>query len=206
MARSSANDPLEKFRFSLSWSNDANSESTALSRAGFHDVQLPKRSTTKITYREGIDPDISALSAGLSSMEDVTLSRGLLSYESTSESKEFYKWMSSVHNPQAAGVPLKTAVGTVGSGGEKYRKDVTISMYDRTGKVARAWQLVNAFPIQFTPGADLNASEDGDKSLESLTLAYEDFIELKIANGAIETTTSTPSGTSVPGDSGAEAS
>lgn len=179
MARSAVNDPLEKFRFQLTWTNSGGgSEGTVLSRMGFHDVQMPKRTTTKIGYREGVDPDIKSLSAGLSSMEDIIFSRGLLIQD---KNDEFYSWMSSVHNP-TTGIGSYNANNSRASNSAAldYRKDVTITMLDREGNPARMWTLFDAFPMHFTPGSDLNSGEDGDKSLEALTLAYEDFQELMV--------------------------
>lgn len=175
MARSSIVDPLEKFRFAVSWSNDGGSESTTLTRLGFHDIQMPKRTTNKISYREGIDPDINQKAAGLSDMEDIVMSRGVIIDD---QADEFYKWMSSVHNP-TAGHEARTALAArkTDAAAAEYKKDVTIQMLDREGNVARQWTLFNAFPVQFTPGSDLNAGEDGEKSLEAMTLAYEDFKE-----------------------------
>lgn len=176
MARSSARDPLEKFRFQLDWTSTNGSEATPRSRAGFTDVQTPKRSTNKITYREGNDPDISMVSAGLSTMEDIQLSRGLVKLDSA-EANEFYKWMSSVHKP-IAGHPGVDGDRDPDAAAEEYRKDLTLTILDRTGAPARKWKLYNCFPVNFVPGSDLNASEDGDKSLEQLTITYEDFEEL----------------------------
>jgi len=175
MARSSVVDPLEKFRFAVSWSADGASENTALVRLGFHDFQMPKRSTTKGTYREGIDPDINQLFAGLNSMEDVVLNRGVIISD---PNDEFYKWISAVHNPTTGHVGREAlAARSSDAAAANYRKDVTVQMLDREGNVARQWTLHNAFPINFVPGSDLNAAEDGEKSMESLTLAYEDFRE-----------------------------
>jgi phage tail-like protein len=175
MARSSIVDPLEKFRFAVSWSIDGESEGTALVRLGFHDIQMPKRSTNEISYREGIDPDINQKAPGLSSMENITMSRGVIIEDAN---YEFYKWMSAVHNP-TTGHEGREALGARRSdaAAAEYRKDVTVQMLDREGNVARQWTLFNAFPVQFTPGSDLNAGEDGEKSMESLTLTYEDFKE-----------------------------
>lgn len=175
MARSSIVDPLEKFRFAVSWTNDGDSESTALVRLGFHDIQMPKRTTNKISYREGIDPDINQKAAGLSDMEDIVMSRGVIIDD---QADEFYVWMSAVHNP-TTGHEARTALGARRSdaAAAEYKKDVTIQMLDREGNVARQWTLFNAFPVQFTPASDLNAAEDGEKALESMTLAYEDFKE-----------------------------
>jgi len=176
MARSSTADPLERFRFTLNWSADASSEGTAAA-AGFHDIQMPKRSTNVGNYREGIDADINQLFAGLSTMDPITLSRGLLALNDANN--QLYKWMSAVHNPSAA-VPGGTA-RPANAAAADYRKDVTITMLDREGGIARRWKLYNAWPSNFVPGSDLDASEDGDKSLESLTLSYEDFQEVKAA-------------------------
>lgn len=175
MARSCAVDPIEKFRFSVSWSSDAGSEGTALVRLGFHDIQSPKRTTNKGTYREGIDPDINQLFAGLSSMEDVTLSRGVVIQD---PNNEFYKWASAIHNP-GKGHDSRFALQArpADSGANQYRKDITIKALDREGNVARQWTLYNAFPVSFAAASDFNAAEDGEKSLESLTLGYEDFRE-----------------------------
>lgn len=175
MARSSTVDPLEKFRFRILWSSDGESEGTALSRAGFHDVQMPKRSTTKISYREGLDPDINQLAPGLSTMEDVVMSRGVIIDDANNE---FYKWMSAVHNPTSGHVGRNALAGRASdAAAAEYRKDVTIQMLDREGNVARQWTLYQAWPSNFVAGSDLNAGEDGEKSMESVTLSYEDFRE-----------------------------
>lgn len=175
MARSSKVDPLEKFRFAISWSSSGDSEKTALVRLGFHDVQMPKRATTKISYREGIDPDINQLAPGLSTMEDVVMNRGVIIEDANDE---FYKWMSAVHNPTSGHVGREAlSARPANAAAANYRKDVTIQMLDREGNVARQWTLYNAWPSNFVPASDLNAGEDGDKAMEQLTLSYEDFKE-----------------------------
>lgn len=180
MARSAQVDPLERFRFAVGWSSDGSSEPTALVRLGFHDIQMPKRATTKISYREGIDPDINQLAPGLSTMEDVVMTRGVIIED---QNGEFYKWISAVHRPTSGHV-AREALGARGVAAlNEYRKDVTIQMLDREGNVARQWVLYNAFPINFVPGSDLNAGEDGDKSMEQLTIGYEDFKELALTTG-----------------------
>jgi phage tail-like protein len=181
MARSASVDPLERFRFEVRWSNDGASEGTALVRLGFHDIQMPKRSTTKISYREGLDPDVNQLAAGLSSMEDIVMSRGVIIEDANGE---FYKWMSAVHRPTSGHVG-RDALGARGVAAlNNYKKEVVIKLLDREGNVARQWVLYNAFPINFVPASDLNAGEDGDKAMEQLTLAYEDFKEMAIAGNA----------------------
>lgn len=180
MARSSVVDPLEKFRFAVSWSSDAGSESTELVRLGFHDIQMPKRATNKISYREGIDPDINQLAPGLSTTEDVVMSRGTIIADANGE---FYKWISAVHNPTSGHVG-REALGARASNAASntFRKDVTIQMLDREGSIAREWVLYQAWPSNFVPGSDLNAGEDGEKSMEQLTISYEDFKEIDVVS------------------------
>lgn len=185
MARSAIVDPLEKFRFAVSWTAGNGSEASALVRLGFHDIQMPKRTTTKGTYREGIDPDISQLFAGLSSMDDITLSRGVIVED---QNDEFYKWASAVHNPTAGHVGREAlAARASNAAANEYRKDLTIQMLGRDGTVAREWKLYQAFPVNFTPGSDLNASEDGEKSVEALTIGFEDFQEIALGGSTART-------------------
>lgn len=190
MGRSASTDPLEKFRFLVSFTipNGTAAGGTPV-RTGFHDVQMPKRATNKIAYREGQNVDISTQSAGLSTFEDVVMSNGLLaSIEVGGE--ELYTWMSAVHKPSAG---IQTFLGTAGGssaakaerGINGYRTEVVIKMLDREGTCVRAWKLFQAWPTNFVPGSDLNAGEDGDKSMQSITLAFEDFQEMKVAAGAV---------------------
>lgn len=185
MARSAAVDALEKFRFIVEFLNSADSETTTQDRAGFFEVSMPKRSTNKIQYREGDDPDIFTLSAGLSTMEDLTLTRGLIKYAENGSA--LYRWMSAVHKPGniTAGHATKGAANARPSDEAKmqYRKDIKITVLDRSGNPARVYEIYNAWPTNFVPSSDLNAGEDGDKALESITLAFEDFKEKDLANG-----------------------
>lgn len=194
MARSSSVDALEKFRFFVTF---LSGEASPQDRAGFFEVQLPKRSTTKISYREGDDPDIQSLSAGLSTMEDIVLTRGLIKYAGTGSA--LYRWMSAVHTPgntpKGPGVKGPTSERPVGEARVQYRKDIRITILDRSGKAARIYELYNAWPTNFVPGSDMNAGEDGDKSLESITLAYEDFREYSaIATGTAAAVAAAASG------------
>jgi len=183
MARSAASDPLEKFRFLVDFTLP---DGSAPVRVGFHDIQMPKRSTNSILYREGHDADINSQSAGLSSMEDIVMSRGVLTGDGAA-ANDLYKWMRAVHSPTTgtAGYGAGEGVASSATGALAYRSELTIKMLDRSGDVVRAWKLYQAWPKNFVPGADLNAGEDGEKSLESLTLGYEDFQELAVVSGAI---------------------
>lgn len=181
MARPAANDPLEKFRFLVDFEG--------IGRAGFHDVQMPKRTTTKGTYREGTDKDINQLFAGLSTMEDIVMSRGMVSMDAAHAS-DFYKWVALVHAPSSGND--RPNARPAGSASNDYKKEVTIKMLNRDGTLARVWKLYNAFPVNYVPGSDLNAGEDGEKSMETLTLAYEDFQELSPADSTSAKNTTLP--------------
>lgn len=182
MARSCTVDALEKFRFLVEFLSPAGAgEASPLDRAGFFEVQMPKRSTNKITYREGDDPDIFSLSAGLSTMEDITLSRGLIKYQG--DGSALYRWMAAVHKP--GNLPPSYANKGVSKyrpddeAKAEYRKDLRITVLDRTGQPARMYEIYNAFVVNFVPGSDMNAGEDGEKMLESITITFEDFKEKK---------------------------
>lgn len=167
MARSSKVDALEKFRFTVSWDG--------LTRAGFHDVSVPKQSVTKGEYREGNAPDNVQLFPGLAKMEDVTMSRGLTT------NQDFYNWAKEVFDPTALpeGQPnvQKGDVVPLGQSTE-FRRDIIITLWRRDGVPSKQWTLYNAFPISFQPSSDLNASEDGEKAMEQLVVGYESFIEV----------------------------
>ncbi len=184
MARSATGDALEKFRFLVDFNLP---DGTNPARVGFHDVQMPKRTTNKIMYREGQHPDTNSVSAGLSTMEDIVLSRGVIDTDGKT-ANDFYKWISQVHKPFSGDRDVNSAaLDSSQRGAKKYRSELIIKMLDRTGTVVRAWKLYHAFPVNFVPGSDLNAAEDGEKSLEQLTLTYEDFEELQVVDGAIGT-------------------
>ena len=167
MARSSKVDALEKFRFTVSWDG--------LTRAGFHDVTIPKQSVTKGEYREGNAPDNVQLFPGLAKMEDVTMSRGMTT------NQDFYNWAKEVFDPTALpeGLPQVTAGDNVPLGqSTEFRRNLTITLWRRDGVPSKQWVLYNAWPVSFHPSSDLNASEDGEKAMEQLVVGYESFTEL----------------------------
>lgn len=206
MARVATSDPLEKFRFTVYELDTAASNEQSITNlagetvttstapttanlAGFTTAQLPKTTTSKITYREGDNlNNLSSLSPGLSSTEDIVLTKGIISRlsatgEETGDHSWFYIWASSITIHGATDSDFNFKDGTkTSSVPDLTRKDLLMLMKDRTGRTARAWKIYNAFPVQFTPGSDLDASADDSKSVESLTLAYESFEEVSIAS------------------------
>lgn len=186
MARLASADPLEKFRFQVEIMASATTTvggatTTGFStlRAGFKEVQMPKRSTNKILYRDSLAPETHLISPGLSSTEDIILSRGLVGTESFG----FYRWASESHQGGPTDAVFNTASLTAPAQlnyKDNMRKDLRITMFDRGGSAARQWMVYNAFVVNFAPGSDLNSTEDSEKAMESLTLAYEDFVEVSV--------------------------
>lgn len=168
MARSSKVDAVEKFRFTVSYDG--------LTRAGFSEVSIPKYTFNKGEYREGNAPDNLQYFPGLTRTEDITMSRGVTT------NQDFYSWIKEIFDPSA----LPAGLNNAGQGGsvtpignaEVYRKDITVTLHHRTGKPVKQWVLHNAFPVAFQPGSDLSATEDGEKAIEQVTIAYESFEEL----------------------------
>ncbi len=194
MARSSTQDPVDKFRFrvtviSLDISADAAISTIAglssggtffkerlavISRSGFSAVSLPKATIGEITYRENIDNLRSVKIAGLAKYEPITLSRGV------TKNGDLYDWYRLVNNESALlSVASELSKDSVLSPAQSdnYRKDVIIEVLNRSGEPVKAWYLFNAWPSGYIPGNDLDASAE-EKLVETLTLTYEHFLEL----------------------------
>ncbi len=204
MARSMKEDPVEKFRFKITvisldilnlqndgfdivniqstvetiaglTKSDIGSKISLISRAGFQFCGLPKANVGEISYRENVDNQRFSKIPGLVKYDPITLSRGVTA------NRDLYEWyrlvneeigMLSVANEQNADLkygPLQS---------NNFRKDVIIEVLDRKGDTVKSWYLFNAWPIVYQPGNDLAANSD-EKLIESLTLTYEFFIELK---------------------------
>lgn len=171
MPRSAIVDAIEKFRYTVAWSD-------GLTRAGFSECGIPKSTVTKGTYREGNAPENMQYFAGLQNTEDIVLGRG------TTTNQDFYEWLRLVFDPETTpqGLPNVQGPGNIPiTASAEYRKDVIITIWGRgtSGATPRKqWILFNAWPVAFQPGSDLNASEDDEKSIEQITLGYESFTEI----------------------------
>lgn len=199
MARSSKEDPVEKFRFRVSviaispsltgvvdtlaglvqtTSGDldkAARQVRVLLRAGFSSVTLPKVNIGEMTYRENIDGNRFTKYAGLSRYEPVILKRGV------TKNRDLYDWLRLVNEELALLVSSQELTKDYGKPtrqSEEYRKDVIIEVLDREGEIVKGWYLINAWPSSYKPGDDLDASAD-QKLVEELTLTYELFLELE---------------------------
>jgi phage tail-like protein len=186
MARSTSFDAYEKFRFSISWSDSTNdaagSAEAPLVRAGFHDIDQPQRNTTIGEYREGQDADFVQKFSGLHRFANIAMHRGMTS------ATDFYNWAKDVHNPEIHKGQVAIATnpsGSLAAGQLNIRKDLTVILSDRTGTPVRAWRLLNCLVVDFKDGDKMDASEDGSKLMEELTVTPEDVYELKVVAGVI---------------------
>jgi phage tail-like protein len=186
MARSTAFDAYEKFRFTVSWSDStsdaAGSAEAPLTRAGFHDIDMPQRNTTIGEYREGLDGDFVQLFEGLNRFANIAMHRGV------TQSEDFYNWAKDCHNPEIhqGQVTLVANQSTSLAAGELLiRKDLTVELFDRSGTIVKAWKLLNCIVVDFKPGDRLDAAEDSAKLMEELTVRPEDVLELPVVNGVV---------------------
>lgn len=189
MARSTAFDAYEKFRFTVTWSDvtsdSAGSAEAPLARAGFHDVDMPQRNTTIGEYREGLDGDFVQLFEGLNRFSNIAMHRGVTS------SNDFYNWAKDCHNPETYKGQVAVASNpssSLAAGSVLNRKDLTLELYDRSGTIVKAWKLLNCTVVDFKPGDKLDSSEDSVKLMEELTVRPEEVYQLSVVDGVISST------------------
>ena len=171
MARSASLDPVEKFRFQVSFLSGER-----LSRAGFMSATLPTESRSVIEYREGNYADTKEKSSGLTAYSDIVLSRGVTA------DQDFYSWCEE-HKKHKASV-RGNAGGAYTSDDKRpedeainaYRRDLQIELLDREGAVVKRWKIYNCWVSEMVPGDGLDANAE-EKLMNSLTLAHEGFEE-----------------------------
>lgn len=183
MARSSVNDPLTKFSWVVSI--------PGFNRAGFASCGVPGYTITPREHR-GLGHHLNPKSIiETVALKPITLTRGVTNDPS------FAKWASGpwdlVQNnagtKNTTGSPFSSwegALATASDNGAKpiasdtvypfsYRRDVKIEHSNRAGQVIVVYTLYNAYPIDYTPASDFNATDDNEVSMESLVLSYEGF-------------------------------
>ena len=109
----------------------------------FSEVTGLNVSTKVIEYRDGTNKDNTTL-------KNVTLKRGSMSTDNG-----FFDWFNKIENSTTE------------------RRNVVINLLNEKHEPIIVWNLNNAFPVKYEPGA-LNASE-GKVLIESVELAYESF-------------------------------
>ena len=191
MARSSAVDAIEKFRFSVYVLNTAFDpvsllvNDTGFFRGGFSEVTLPRQTTSAIEYRENTDATHPQLIPGITRYEPVFLRRGV------TKSSDFLRWATQVHD---ANQVIATTIQRLRGNGDappseslNFRRDLIVVAYDRTGQAVKGWLLRNSWVSSYKPGDDLSATDESSKLVEEMELRYESFEELTtealISNG-----------------------
>lgn len=186
MARSSIQDPLDRFRFVV--------DIEGFTRSGFTACSAPQYSVEKKEYKEGgrhLNPILIVEGVNY---KPVTLSRGL------NTDPSFTKWAAGFIDVVQNNTGLQKSQGISGllnnpasllqsslDGGVKsipsnsndfanytYRKDIKIFHIDRSSQIVVAYFLYNAFPIEYTAASDFDASSS-EISIETLVLGYEGF-------------------------------
>ena len=89
---------------------------------------------------------------------------------------DFYNWM---------GLLYRSFYGDSAGNTSNYRGTIVIDHMDRSGKVIKKYIILNATPITYLPGTNLNAMEDDAVCIETIMLDYEGYIELSVDFDAI---------------------
>lgn len=156
MARSSAKDPLDKFRFALTIDG--------FTRMGFASCETPSMSVNTQKYSEGGAHLWPKNIVDSVEYKPIALQRGVTS------DFNFHQWAIQFMEL----VKGKRDNGNSSRPGE-YRKTIIIDHMDRAGRIVKRYALYNAFPIEYKPASDFSADGDDLLSMERLVLAYESF-------------------------------
>ena len=206
MARTSKDDPIEKFRFRVHVINiDLSVKATIETLAGSGALSSigGKKTNKNLT---NVSKKLALL--GRSGFSEVTLPKvtinemtyrenidafrfskgpGLVRYEpvvfkrGVTSNRDLYDWYRLVNEELlllsvAQELSRDTKMFPLQS--ENFRRDIIIEVLSRDSKPIKAWYLFNAFPIEFSPGDSLNAMSD-EKLIEEIKLTYEFFLELE---------------------------
>jgi len=154
IARSSVSDYFQNFRFHIVDTAGVGGFDIA---AGFTKITIPNLSLDAVDYREGVFI-YTQKQPGIPKIGDCELTKGVAKKDS-----DFFKWIQKPIN-----------------GGQNYRSDLVIMEYQIddefgiNGTPSRTISLFNAFPIDFKPASDLDASQN-DIAVTTLKLSLEEF-------------------------------
>lgn len=195
MSRSAQHDPVDAFRFdvriiSISLApaqviNSIKNGGMQFSRGGFSNVTTPEVTHGLMVYRDNLDNYAPRKIPGLASFKPIQLTRGVLPAPAkntiSTGNKDFFTWVSTVvsFNPALAimGDISGTSRNSINKQNQDFRKDLIIIQRDREGRAAKRWYIMNAWPVSYKGGSDLDATSES-KAVESLTLEYEIAFEL----------------------------
>lgn len=186
MARTTARDPIEKFRFTVTVLNISVSPgsliqqftASAFLRSGFTSCKLPTKSTNELNYRESGDPEQVRKQPGLTKYSDFTLSRG------STENQDFFRWSTLIKGDSEFRAVMSEVAGQLSVNTQKaptsnaldYRKDIIINSLDRAGNIRKSWHLFNCWVKDFNPG-ELDAQRE-EQLIESIVICCENFAEV----------------------------
>ena len=138
------NNLLPVFRFSVDWGEGP---------LEFAEASGLTMEVQAIEYRHGLQREpIPIRIPGLKKVNNITLKRGMLPGDN-----RFFNWVAQAHT----GDQKK----------EGFRRDVTISLLDETGKPVVLWRVKRAWPVK-VEGPGLKASGN-ELAIESIELAHE---------------------------------
>lgn len=118
-------------------------------RVGFSEVSGLNIETQVIEYREGANPEYSAMKMpGIPKYGNITLKRGVVDADN-----EFYEWLNT------------TKLNTV------ERRDMIISLLNENHEPVMVWKAKNAFPVKIEgPGLKATGNE---AAIETIEVAHE---------------------------------
>lgn len=172
MARISTKDVLDRFRFII--------EIDGFKRMGFTSCETPSVSINTQSYAEGGAHLTPRKIIDSVEYKPITLQRGVTS------DANFHSWaMQYMELVKGLRVKLDGEDMKIEESEEpgrenatrvsSYRREVRILHLDRAGRTIKTYILYNAFPIEYKPASDFDASADDGLSMEKLVLTYESF-------------------------------
>ena len=165
MARTSAKDPLDKFRWAVTIDG--------FTRLGFSSCETPALQVNTQSYAEGGSHLWPKKIVDSVEYKPVALQRGVTSdfnfHEWAIQFMELYK------GHRDSSYKTGNADYNTPYPPDTYRKTVRIDHLDRAGRVVKTYILYNAFPVEYKPASDFSADGDDLLSMERLVLTYESF-------------------------------
>lgn len=166
MARSSAKDPLDKFRWAVTIDG--------FTRLGFSSCETPSYSINTQNYPEGGSHLWPRKIVDSIEYKPVALQRGVTS------DFNFHEWAIQFMELTKGERDRTFRLGSETASGPQYppsdyRKTIRIDHLDRAGRIVKTYILYNAFPIEYKPASDFSADGDDLLSMERLVLTYESF-------------------------------
>ena len=154
-------DPYNNYSFRLKWDGRY--------VAGVTRVTALRRTTEVVKHNEGSNHGHSSKSPGRTEYEAITLGRGI------TQDKEFEKWANCV---------ARRSPGP--NNAIDFRKDITIELYDDTGRLAVAFKIFRCWVSEYQALPDLDASGSA-VAIEQIKLENEGWERVESLSSVAET-------------------